>query len=376
MKELDDATIRAHVRRRSGGSVTPAKVDQLTRSVLTRLDEPRAPLLRFLAAAPISARLALAAALVVAVSLIAVPLAGGPKPSRAPSAAGATEGSTAAATADPISLQVLSLAELQRIAALGDSAPYRDHILVADVSLQPDATPPPCVFVDSVGPSATSAPDPCWVNGFVDGASPAIQVAPPTKDIDIPTTYIPAAGMNGPVILRIIGENTVQLVGDAPRVVGDVAWPLRSFISAVQNLPRRMDFRRSQFVVGWPYVVDAQLVAGNAYFCAMQTPSADARLAGFACGATAWLAPSDVQDPAAIVDGWSSRPVDWVRIQNGAYFEFKSDPADAAATAPDQPVRGFYLVGPVLKIDPALCFQCDAGAVAILYARLEPVAIP
>jgi hypothetical protein len=374
MNELGDATIRAHVRRRAGAPLAQANVERLTRSVVARLDERPRLLPRLFATAPVGARIGLTAALVIAVSLIAVPLAGGPNMSMQPSAGAATEGATSAATADAHRLQVLSLAELQRVMESGDRPPYRHHIVVADVDLQPDAWPPPCIPV----PEGQSSPsiDPCWVEGHVVGAIPAIRVGLPTKDTDFPTTFLPEGGVNGPVIVRITGANTLQLVDAAPRVAGEVAWPLQSFIAAARNLPRTMELRRSPFAVGWPYVVDAQLVQGASFYCAIQTPPSDPRVAGFACGSTAWLAPSEVPDPQSIANGWSSRPADWVRLQNGAYFAFGGQPVDADATAPDQPVHGFYLVGPVLKFDPAMCFQCDAGAVAILYARLEPVPIP
>lgn len=376
MNQLDDESIQAHLRRRAGSPLEQARIDGLTRSVIARLDEQRRSLPRLFATAPFGARVGLATALVVALSLIAVPLAGGPKVSTPPSAGAATEGSTGASSADAGSLQILSLAELQRVAAHGDTAQYRDHIVVADVDLQPDDTPPPCVFALEASSPDVNPVDACWIDGFVVGASPTIRVIKPTKDIDMTTSFLPAAGIDGPVVVRIVGQNALQLVGDTRVIAGHVAWPLRSFVTTVQHLPRTMEFARGRLVLGWPYVVDAQLVNGNTFFCAMQTPASDPRLAGFACGATAWLAPTDVPDASAIVDSWNSRPGDWVRIQDGAYFRFSAHPTAASAAANPAPVHGFYLVAPVLKIDSYLCFQCDAGALAILYARLEPVAIP
>ena len=358
MNELDEATIRTHAARRAGGPVEQAKVDGLRRSIMGRLDEQPRSLVSLLATAPIGARLGLVATLVVAVSLIAIPIAGGPRTSTPPSAGAATAGSTGASTPDPNSLQVLSLPELQRVAAMGDSQPYRDHIVVADVDVVPDPRPITCL------------PGDCPL-GFIDDADPAISVF---EGGDIVRARI-GTGVTGPVILRMRGTNHAEFLGDAPLAVGRVAWPLSSFVTAVQNTVRTMEFAPSSFLVGGPYVVDAQLVPGNVFYCALQTPSSS-RLAGFACGATAWLAPTEVQDPTTIVDGWSNRPADWVRIQNGAYFEFGGQQTPSGATPRQDAVFGFYLVYPVLKFDPGLCFQCDAGAVAILYAKLEPVPIP
>lgn len=364
MNDLDEATIRAHVRRRAGGPVEQAKVDGLTRSIMVRLDQrPRSGYWPF-ATSPMAARVGLVAVLAVAVSLIAVPLAGGPKGSMPPSAGAATEGSTAASTLDPNVLQVLSLDNLQRVVANGDAEPYAGRIVIAAVDLLPEVEQPLCV------------PTPCPVDGFVEGANPRIRVIQSAKDTDILRTIIWGRRIIGPVILRIEAENTVELIGDAPMAVGRVAWSLSSFVTAVQNTPRTMEFAPNRFLVGRPYVVDAQLVRGDTFYCALQTPASNPRLNGFACGATAWLAPSEVQDPTTIVDGWTSRPPDWVRIQNGAYSEFSGQQTQGAANPKDDPVRGFYLVFPVLKINPAVCFQCDAGAVAILYAKLEPVRIP
>jgi hypothetical protein len=180
MTELDDATIRTHLRRRAGGPLEQAQVDGLTRSITARLDEQPRSLPRLFATAPLGARVGVAAALVVAVSLIAVPLAGGPKASTPPSAGTATEGSAEASTSDPNVLQILSLAELQRVASFGATAPYRDHLVVADVELAPTPLITDCV------------PDACPI-GQVVGASPTIQVIQPTKDIDTPTSFIPAA---------------------------------------------------------------------------------------------------------------------------------------------------------------------------------------
>src|SRR5213592_2345106 len=121
MNELDEATIRVHVRRRAGGPVKQAKVDGLTRSIMVRLDVRPRSLPRLLATAPIGVRVGLAAALVVAISLIAVPFAAGPNGSTPPSAGALTAGSTAASTPDSGVLQVLSLDQLQRVAAVGDA---------------------------------------------------------------------------------------------------------------------------------------------------------------------------------------------------------------------------------------------------------------
>jgi len=358
MIELDDFTMRVHLRRRAGSPVEQTKIDGLARSVMARLDEQPKSLPRILATIPIGGRVAIVAALLVAVSLIAVPFAGAPRDSTPPSAAAATAGSTAASSLDPNSLQVLSLSELQRVAAMGDREPYRDHIVVAAVDVVPDPRPITCL------------PGDCPL-GFIDGADPAISVV---EAGEIIRGRI-GSGVTRPVILRIRGVNHAEFLGGVSLAAGNVAWPLTSFIRAQQQLPRTMEFS-TRFGFGPAFVVLAKLTQGNSIFCAFQTPPTDAYAADFSCGLTGWLAPAEVADPTAIIDGWSRRPGDWVRLQNSAFSEF-SAPREGAATTPNaEPVLGSYLVYPILKFDPGRCFQCDAGAVAILYARLEPVPIP
>jgi hypothetical protein len=374
MMELDEATIRAHVRRRAGDALAQARVDSLTRSIMTRLDEEARSLPRLVTTVPIGARVTLAAALIVAFCLIALPLTGGPRSSNAPSTGAATEGATAASTPDPNELQILSLAELQQVLARGDEAPGRDHIVVADVDLAPNSTPPPCVFVVEEPPSIVDPGNPCWVDGSVVGANPPIHVMQPTEDTDILRATIGDAGIIGPVILRIRGTNTVELIGDAPRSVGNVAWSLGTFVKAVHRFPQTLEFNPNKFVVGPPYVVQAQLVQGDVFFCPLQTPTSNRRLAEFSCGATAWLAPTDVTDPSGIVDGWTSRPPDWVRVQNDASARFGATLGPGASGASAR--RGFYLVFPLIAFNRNACFDCGGGAVAILYEALAPVPIP
>ena len=176
-------------------------------------------------------------------------------------------------------------------------------------------------------------------------------------------------------MLRLQGRNHADFLGGVSLAAGGAAWALPAFIQAQGRLPRTMEFS-TRFGFGPPFVVAAKLVQGNAIFCAFQTPATDAVAAEFSCGLTGWLAPAALADPTMVIDGWSRRPADWVRVQNGAFSEF-STPREGADTTPNmQPVLGSYVVFPVLKFDPGRCFQCDAGAVAILYAKLEPVPIP
>jgi hypothetical protein len=356
MKELDEATLRDHVRRRAGETPDRGVADRLAAAVQTRVGEVRqgsTPLSAGWAIAPMRARLALTAALVVAISLIAVPLAGGPLPSASSSAP--------PSSADPSVLQELSLSELQRVVALGDTQPYVDRIVVADV----DVAPPPAEAIPGCIPGCP---------GSVVGSSPRIMVYTPSADTDILRPTIPDAGLGGPVILRIQGVNEVELIGAAPMDVGGVAWPVRSFITAVDRMPRTMEFAPNRFTVGPAFVVDTKLASGAGYFCTLETPS-EQRIAEFQCGVTGWLAPVDVE-PTTILDGSSGHPADWVRVQNGAYQHFAAAESSPDATPGTEPVRGFYVVIPVLKYNATMCFQCDAGAVAILYGRLEPVPIP
>jgi hypothetical protein len=358
MNELDEATMRAHVRRRAVGPVEEAKVEGLTRSIMVRVDARPRSLRRRLATAPIAARVGLAAALVVAISLIAVPFAGGPRASTLPLAGSAATGSMAPSTPDPGALQVLTLDQLQRVAALGDAAPYAGHIVVAAVDVIPDPRPITCL------------PGDCPL-GFIDGADPEISVV---EAGDIVRGRI-GGGVTGPVILRLRGINHAEFLGNVSLAAGSVAWPLPSFIWAQGNLPRTMELS-TKFGAGPPFVVVARLVQGNAIFCAFQTPATDPLAADFSCGLTGWLAPAELADPTTILDGWTSRPADWVRVQNGAYSEFVAHGEGAGAIPTAEPVLGFYLVYPVLKLDPGRCFQCDAGAVAILAEKLEPVPVP
>jgi hypothetical protein len=207
--------------------------------------------------------------------------------------------------------------------------------------------------------------------GFIDGAGPPISVF---EGGDIVRARI-GTGVTGPVILRLRGTNRAEFLGEVSLAAGSVAWPLPSFIHAQQKLPRTMEFS-TRFGFGPPFVVVAKLAQGNTIFCAFHTPATDPVAAEFSCGLTGWLTPADVADPTTIMDGWNSRPADWVRVQNGAFSEFVAQPEGAAAPPNADPVLGSYLIYPVLKFDPGLCFQCDAGAVAILYAKLESVPIP
>jgi hypothetical protein len=358
MNQLEEATIRAHLRRRAGSPVEQAKVDGLTRSIMVRLDDSPRSLARLLATAPIGARVGLVATFVVAVSLIAVPFAGGPRRLTPPSAVAATAGSTEASTPDPNSLQVLSLSQLQRVAAKGDTEPYQGRIVVADVDVVPDPRPITCL------------PGDCPL-GFIDGADPAISVF---EGGEIVRARI-GTGVTGPVILRMRGADHAEFLGGVPLSAGNVAWPVPAFIRAQQNLPRTMELS-TKFSFGPPFVVVAKLAQANTNFCALQTPTTDRYAAEFSCGLTGWLTPADVADPTAIIDRWSSRPADWVRVQNGAFSEFIARREGADGPPNTEPVLAFYLIFPVLKFDPGLCFQCDAGAVAVLYAKLEPVLIP
>ena len=356
MSELDERTVRDHVRRRAGGMPDRHAVDRLAAAVQARLGEvPQGstPVIGRWAILPLRARLGLAAALVVAISLVAVPLAGGPRPSSSSSAP--------PPSVDPNSLQVLSLSELQRVVALGDAEPYVDRIVVADVDLQPGLRQMSCL------------PDDCPM-GLVTGSDPTIRVIQPFEDTDILRATIPDKGITGPVILRLRYANAVELIGAAPMAAGGVAWPVRSFVTAVDRMPRTMEFAPNRFTVGPAFVVDAKLATGPGYFCTFETPS-EKRIAEFQCGVTGWLAPVDV-DPTTILDGSSGHPADWVRVQNGAYQRFAAAESSPDATPGTESVRGFYVVIPALKYNATLCFQCDAGAVALLYARIEPIPIP
>jgi hypothetical protein len=310
-------------------------------------------------AVPLRAPVGLAAAVVLAVSLVAVPLAGGPRASLSTT----TAGSTAASTLAPSAAQVLSLAELQRVAALGDREPYSQHVVVANV----DVVPPPAEAIPSCIPGCP---------GSVATSSPRILVYKPAADDDVLHWTIPDQGVAGPVLVRIRGVNSLELVGAA--TVGPdhgVVWPVPSFVRAADELPRTMDLRPNEFSVGPAFVVDGKLALGPGFFCTFQTPSTD-RIAEFACGAVGWLAPNEVADPRAIIDGWSTRPADWVRLQNGSYQRYAHGDDSSASPSDGEAVRGLYVVFPVLKYNAANCFQCDAGAVGIAYARLEAVAVP
>lgn len=362
MKELDEATIRANLRRRAGGGPDPARLDHLSLLIARRLQQDPAQswsFRRLVLAVPLQLRVGLAAAVVLAVSLVAVPLAGGPRASVPPTTAVSTGGSTL----EPGAVQVLSLAELQRVAAVGDREPYAHQVVVANV----DLVPPPAEAIPGCIPGCP---------GSVAASSPRISVYKPAADDDILRWTIPDQGVAGPVIVRIRGVNSLELVG-AATVDPDhsVAWSVPSFVRAADELPRTMELRSNQFSVGPAFVVDGKLALGPGIFCAFQTQSTD-RIAEFACGAVGWLAPTEVADPSAIIDGWSTRPADWARLQNGSYQKYAHGDDSSASPSDGAAVRGFYVVFPVLKYNASMCFQCDAGAVGIVYARLEPIATP
>jgi hypothetical protein len=361
MKELDETTIRANVRRRAGGDPDPAKLDHLFRSIALRLrDQRRAGLGRRLALVmPLRARVGFAAVVVLALSLGAVPFAGGPRAS----APGTTAGSTTASTLEPNAVQLLSLAELQRVAALGDREPYAHKVVVASV----DVEPPPAEAIPGCTPGCP---------GSVAASNPRVLVYKPAADTDMLHWTIPDQGIAGPVIVRIRGVNSLELVG-AATVAADrsVAWSVPSFVRAADELPRTMDLRPNEFSVGPAFVVDGKLAQGPGLFCALQTQSTD-RIAEFECGVVGWLAPTEVTDPTVVIDGWSRRPADWVRLQNGSYQTYAHAEDSLASPSGGEAVRGLYVVFPVLKYNATMCFQCDAGAVGFVYARLEAIATP
>jgi hypothetical protein len=369
MNELDEATLRANLRRRIGDAPDPATLERVSRSILLRLrqeHERRGRMRKIAARVPFRARLGLAAALVVAISLAAVPFAGGPRTSAPPS-----NGATALTPTDRASpgeslrpgsgVQVLSLAELQAVVARGDQAPFAGRVVLANVDVEPPHQPiPACI------PGCPAS---------VAGSSPMILVDKPAADADLLHWTVPDQGVAGPVIVRVTGINRLELVGAATvNPNGGVVWTVPSFVRAADEMPRTMDLRPNEFSVGPAFVVDGKLASGPTIFCALETQST-ARIAEFACGVAGWLAPADVADPAAIMDGWTSRPSDWVRVQNGSYQRYAGAAIPPMSHSP-QTVRGFYVALPLLRYDAAKCFQCDAGAVAVLYALLEPVAVP
>jgi hypothetical protein len=369
MNELDEGTLRANLRRRAGGDPDPATLDRVSRLISVRVEQERergGRMRRIVAAVPLRARVGLAAALVVALSFVAVPFEGGPHTSAPPpgSASAATPTTSAASEPSqpiPTSVQLLSLAELQRVVARGDEAAYAGRVVVADVDLEP-----PHQAIPACIPGCP---------GSVAGSNPGIGVYKPASDTDLLHSAIPDQGVAGPVIVRVTGVNRLELVG--PLTVNadhGVVWSVPSFVRATDELPRTMDLRPNSFSVGLPFVVDGQLASGPGMFCTLETASPE-RIARFACGVTGWLAPAEVADPNAVIDSWSSRPADWVRVQNGPYqrsYRADSTPSPSGLDA----VRGLYVVLPVVKYNATMCFQCDAGAVAWLYARLEAVAIP
>ena len=364
MVELDEPTVRAHIRRRADAAPDPVAIDRLAAAVRAKVPhelQRRSLVPGVVALAPVRARLALAAAIVVAVSLVIVPLAGGPLLQLRSS----MQPSSPTPSLDPTVFQVLTLDELQRVVAVGDTEPYVDQIVLADVDLGPG------------GPrQLTCLIEDCPIGLLVEGA-PGIRVIQPFEDTDILPGRIGENGVSGPVILRIRRANTVELIGEAPTAAGRAAWPLPSFVQAVRDYLRTMDFAPTSFLVGPPYVVEAKLLQGQPVPCPTAAAASPARLGEFGCGLTAWLAPTVVADPTTIIDTSDGRPPDWVRVQNGMYRRFGMEPADGPGATPNwDPRRGFYLVFPLVRYDARICFDCDAGAVAILYAKLEPVPIP
>jgi hypothetical protein len=210
---------------------------------------------------------------------------------------------------------------------------------------------------------------------MVDGDS-TIRVIQPYEDEDLLHDPSRDEDRTGPLILRIERANTVLMVGKAPRA-GRVAWRLSSFITATQNTIRTMEFNPSTFVIGSPYVVDAALNSGTSLPCPTSNQSAgiSSRLAEFDCGVTTWLTPLAWPDPITMI-GWLHGSPESVRVQNGIYQRYRPDPVGPDATPATGPIRGFYVVFPFVKFDRRVCFECDAGAVAYVYARLEPVPIP
>jgi len=371
MSELGEATIRANMRRRAGGDPDSARVDRMIRSiaVVMREDRPRSAGLRRLATAlSFRARVGLAAALILALALVAVPLTGSPSSSESPSGATSTvlpSQAPPSVASTPLAggVQLLTLAELQRVVALGDQPPYASRVVVADIELVPRPANLTCGGTDD-----------CPI-GRVAASDPPIAVFLSAADTDLVQAIPAFQRAPAPVIVRIRGVDAIELVGLATLTKDQaLTWSVPTFVRAADEMPRTMELRPDEFLVGPAFVVDGQLASGPGLFCTLETPST-ARIAGFACGVTGWLAPAEIADPTAIIDGWTSRPADWVRVQNGSYQRFGQAEASPAGSGSNAR-RGFYVVFPVLKYNATKCFECDAGAVAVLYARLEPVPIP
>jgi hypothetical protein len=355
MAELDETTIREHMRRRAGNTPDRATLDRVVAAVQdsVRHETQRSAGWRGLRdALPWPARLGVAIAVVAAISFIAVPIVGGPRSSMSPRP-----------SVDPSNLRVLDAAALARLSTSKNLESVAGRVVIVDALVSPAPRQMTCL------------PDSCPIAELT-------EVDPPIRLVESQSQFalgmsIPDGGMRAILAVSIRGTGTVELIGRVETNVGrNVSWPLGSF--QVDAATKDYDRFPGGPTLGPLYVVHAYLAdAGATVRCLLVfTPSPPPGLDGFKCGRAAWLTPSPDLDPSTTVDGNFVGQPDWVRLPNGSYQRFAIHPALPSAS-PDHGMQlGYYLIEPVIDPNSSVCNPCHPGGSAVMVARIEPVAIP
>lgn len=364
MSPQRDPLVRAHLRRRS----TDADAAAITR-IVARVDEAidrepprRRPMLDW----PFRIRrLGLGATAVAAVLVVAVAVpvlaptlpAGGPR--TAVPAAGAPNAGA------PVELQVLTAEQLRTLLEPAYVQAYAGRTLVVEDGVRAAAATCPASASDRSDP-------PCQVGWLSRLSATSYDVAVLRSGSEYAYGAPEAAGASpavaaspGPLVVRVVNANTVELVGRPETNVGyELVWPVEALRGGVVGFTTYFGNAPSATVI-----VDGWLTEGRGHpRCVLAPATPPPGFDDFGCGNPSWL----TADP---VNPGFEAPADGLRAQNGAYTELAKDPArDAGGNA--APRRGLYVVELGIAPDGFDCFLCSDRLLARILARLDTIALP
>lgn len=342
---LDDL-IRGHVARRSAGAIDADTTERLVASIMKSVDltpkrRPRLPLSSRLTRLRLVIATVAAGALVVALAMSQfVPsLRPGSSLVAEPGATGAPE------------LQVLTVRELRRIL---DPA-HIGEVAVVDGNIE-------TAYFDCFNP-------PCPI-GWLMQTDHEVLVWQDRHDTQPFIRRLPSMSIGGPIAVRISGVNSIELIGQLETNVGhELVWPVRALGQAFGGLFRfdRLVPAGQQVQAGALFVVDGWLVeAGGVPGCHPIVGAPPPELEAFTCGNPSWLTADPVSPGMRTPEG--------IRVPNGAYMQHAMEPGSDSSGKPI-PRRALYLVRPLLA--PAFdCYLCPPDGIAMVIARMDPIAIP
>lgn len=346
MSDQLDQMIRGHVARRSGATMEVETADRLVASVLAALDSKPRRQTRLQMPSKLTTRRLVVATLAAAALAVALAL-----PSVAPSldpgsSLVAEPGATGASD-----LQVLTSGELRRIL---DPA-HIGRVAVVDGSIETasfDCANPPCPI------------------GWLMQTNHEVLVWQDRHDTLPMIRRLPSMSIGGPIAVRISGANSIELIGQLETNVGDeLVWPVRALGQAFGGVFRfdRLVPAGQQVQAGAPFVVDGWLVeAGGVPACHPIISAPPPELEAFTCGNASWITADPVSPGMRTPEG--------IRVPNGAYMQHAMEPGSDSSGKPI-PRRALYLVRPL--VTPAFdCYLCPPDGIAMVIARMDPIAIP